>query len=276
MRRRGHRCSGLDARGPPGGLAAASTSSTTPGWSRRTGDSPATPGSGNATPAGRLRRALSAPARAAGGSVRSSSVARRSEPASKAPSSSRSSPGPTEGGACSSSWDTAPYASTFAWRRSWTKSHQSRSGRRGSPCAGSSWHRTTAPSTRRSTRPSRTSGASSPSLSRAGASVTSSARGSTRRSGSSASPAARSRAARSPASTRTAGSSTGSASGRPGVAAASGFGLLLASFGEFRRRGARRASLGVDAANESGATRLYERAGMRVLFRFDRYEKALR
>ena len=51
--------------------------------------------------------------------------------------------------------------------------------------------------------------------------------------------------------------------------------LLLASFREFRRRGAEQAALGVDAANPTGATSLYESVGMRVLFRFDRNEKAL-
>ena len=51
--------------------------------------------------------------------------------------------------------------------------------------------------------------------------------------------------------------------------------LLVASFGEFHRRGAGRVALSVDAANPTGATRLYERVGMRVLFRFDRYEKTL-
>ena len=40
--------------------------------------------------------------------------------------------------------------------------------------------------------------------------------------------------------------------------------LLLHSFAEFRRRGYRRATLGVDAGSPTGATRLYERAGMRV------------
>lgn len=40
--------------------------------------------------------------------------------------------------------------------------------------------------------------------------------------------------------------------------------LLLHSFREFRRRGIARASLGVDAANATGATRLYERVGMYV------------
>jgi mycothiol synthase len=40
--------------------------------------------------------------------------------------------------------------------------------------------------------------------------------------------------------------------------------LLARSFAEFARRGAPRVSLGVDAANATGALRLYERAGMHV------------
>lgn len=40
--------------------------------------------------------------------------------------------------------------------------------------------------------------------------------------------------------------------------------LLLESFRQFRRRGMTRASLGVDAANTTGATRLYESVGMHV------------
>jgi mycothiol synthase len=40
--------------------------------------------------------------------------------------------------------------------------------------------------------------------------------------------------------------------------------LLLHSFQAFRRRGLTRATLGVDASSVTGATRLYERAGMRV------------
>jgi mycothiol synthase len=40
--------------------------------------------------------------------------------------------------------------------------------------------------------------------------------------------------------------------------------LLLQSFTEFRRRGYKRGTLGVDASSVTGATRLYERAGMRV------------
>jgi mycothiol synthase len=40
--------------------------------------------------------------------------------------------------------------------------------------------------------------------------------------------------------------------------------LLLASFDAFRQRGLTRGTLGVDASSVTGATRLYERAGMRV------------
>jgi GNAT superfamily N-acetyltransferase len=40
--------------------------------------------------------------------------------------------------------------------------------------------------------------------------------------------------------------------------------LLLRSFAEFRSRGYTRGTLGVDASSVTGATRLYERAGMRV------------
>ena len=40
--------------------------------------------------------------------------------------------------------------------------------------------------------------------------------------------------------------------------------LLLLSFREFQQRGYGRATLGVDASSPTGATRLYERAGMRV------------
>jgi len=52
--------------------------------------------------------------------------------------------------------------------------------------------------------------------------------------------------------------------------------LLLASFAEFHRRCRMRVELGVDSANPTGATRLYERVGMRERFRFDRYERNLR
>jgi len=51
--------------------------------------------------------------------------------------------------------------------------------------------------------------------------------------------------------------------------------LLLHAFGELYRRGDRRIGLGVDASNPTGATRLYERVGMRVAWQADTYEKAL-
>jgi mycothiol synthase len=55
-----------------------------------------------------------------------------------------------------------------------------------------------------------------------------------------------------------------------------GMALLLQAFGEFYRRGHPEIGLGVDAASLTGATRLYERAGMRVVARAARYEKELR
>ncbi len=51
--------------------------------------------------------------------------------------------------------------------------------------------------------------------------------------------------------------------------------LLLHSFEQLRARGLRRVALGVDAENLTGADRLYESVGMRVVDRFDIYEKTL-
>jgi mycothiol synthase len=51
--------------------------------------------------------------------------------------------------------------------------------------------------------------------------------------------------------------------------------LLNQSFRDFRSRGANRVGLGVDAQNETGAVRLYERVGMQVVRRNDTYEKRL-
>jgi mycothiol synthase len=45
-----------------------------------------------------------------------------------------------------------------------------------------------------------------------------------------------------------------------------GLALLRHAFGEFYRRGQSRVGLGVDARNPTGATRLYERAGMHVTY----------
>jgi mycothiol synthase len=54
-----------------------------------------------------------------------------------------------------------------------------------------------------------------------------------------------------------------------------GLALLYHAFGEFYRRGEREVGLGVDAGNLTGATRLYERAGMRVSRQYATYEKLL-
>ena len=51
--------------------------------------------------------------------------------------------------------------------------------------------------------------------------------------------------------------------------------LLLHAFSEFHRRGAPHVGLGVDAENPTGATRLYEGAGMRVIKEDVIYEKEL-
>jgi mycothiol synthase len=55
-----------------------------------------------------------------------------------------------------------------------------------------------------------------------------------------------------------------------------GLALLRQAFCEFHRRGYARVDLGVDASNMTGALRLYENAGMRVLRQMDMYEKELR
>jgi mycothiol synthase len=58
---------------------------------------------------------------------------------------------------------------------------------------------------------------------------------------------------------------------RRGIAQA----LLRETFAEFFRRGERRVALGVDAQSETGATKLYEQAGMHVRFEVVVYEKTL-
>jgi ribosomal protein S18 acetylase RimI-like enzyme len=55
-----------------------------------------------------------------------------------------------------------------------------------------------------------------------------------------------------------------------------GSALLQYSFSEFHRRGKTTIGLGVDASNPTGATRLYQRAGMYVASEFITYEKELR
>ncbi len=52
--------------------------------------------------------------------------------------------------------------------------------------------------------------------------------------------------------------------------------LLHHSFGEFYRRGKRKVGLGVDAQSLTGATRLYEKAGMHVYRQYAVYERELR
>jgi mycothiol synthase len=52
--------------------------------------------------------------------------------------------------------------------------------------------------------------------------------------------------------------------------------LLLHSFAEFYQRGMKTIGLGVDAQNPTGATRLYQKVGMRAVSEFVFYEKELR
>lgn len=63
---------------------------------------------------------------------------------------------------------------------------------------------------------------------------------------------------------------------RPWRRAGLGMALLLHSFGEFYRRGIRKVGLHVDSQNLTGATRLYDRAGMHIARRHNWYEKELR
>lgn len=55
-----------------------------------------------------------------------------------------------------------------------------------------------------------------------------------------------------------------------------GLALLQAAFAEFVRRGLKRGGLGVDANSLTGATRLYERAGMQIKSEHTIFEKELR
>ena len=54
-----------------------------------------------------------------------------------------------------------------------------------------------------------------------------------------------------------------------------GLALLRHAFGEFYRRGQSRVGLGVDARNPTGATRLYERAGMHATYEAIAFSKEL-
>jgi mycothiol synthase len=55
-----------------------------------------------------------------------------------------------------------------------------------------------------------------------------------------------------------------------------GLALLQHSFGEFYRRGTQTIGLGVDAESQTGATRLYQSAGMRIASQYVFYQKELR
>jgi mycothiol synthase len=55
-----------------------------------------------------------------------------------------------------------------------------------------------------------------------------------------------------------------------------GLALLHHAFGEYHKRGDKVVNLGVDAANQTGATRLYKKAGMHVGAEYVSYEKELR
>lgn len=55
-----------------------------------------------------------------------------------------------------------------------------------------------------------------------------------------------------------------------------GYALLKHAFAAFYADGKKRAGLGVDASSLTGALKLYERAGMRVLRQFNQYEKEFR
>jgi mycothiol synthase len=54
-----------------------------------------------------------------------------------------------------------------------------------------------------------------------------------------------------------------------------GLALLQHSFGGFYRRGRTTIGLGVDAENQTGATRLYQRAGMQIASEYVFYQKEL-
>ena len=58
---------------------------------------------------------------------------------------------------------------------------------------------------------------------------------------------------------------------RRGIARA----ILLHSFGVFWRRGMQSVALGVDADSLTGATRLYESVGMRVVQQYDQFRKLI-
>ena len=62
---------------------------------------------------------------------------------------------------------------------------------------------------------------------------------------------------------------------RPWRRAGLGLALLLQAFGKFYELGEPSIGLGVDAESQTGATRLYEKAGMHVEVQYDTFEKRL-
>jgi len=64
--------------------------------------------------------------------------------------------------------------------------------------------------------------------------------------------------------------------GKPWRRRGLGMALLLTAFAEFYQRGKQRVGLGVDASSLTNATRLYEKAGMRVSQQYDTFVKVLR
>jgi len=55
-----------------------------------------------------------------------------------------------------------------------------------------------------------------------------------------------------------------------------GLAMLQVAFGEFYRRGKKRAGLGVDASSLTGALALYEKAGMHIAIHQHSFQKVLR
>ena len=108
------------------------------------------------------------------------------------------------------------------------------------------------------------------------AKTTSRASASTRRSGASSAPGTRSPPGRSAPATRTAAaSSTRSSRAARGAGRAWARRSSHDAFGRFWERGERSVGLGVDAASDTGAFRLYERAGMTPALGWVVYEKTL-
>ena len=106
--------------------------------------------------------------------------------------------------------------------------------------------------------------------------ATSGASASIRRCGASSAPGTRSRPGRSaPATPTAAASSTCSSRVARGASRASARRSSRDVFGRFWERGERSVGLGVDAASDTGAFRLYERAGMAPALGWVMYEKEL-